>query len=198
MPLFDRYDNGITRLCREVGRIGLIRRTFEAAREANPGTVLLLNDFDVSTAYDVLIEGCREAGIPIDVIGIQSHMHQGYWGTERTLAVMERFSRFNLPIHFTENDLNDYQPGEWPTTPEGEERQAHGLLRHDHSPKPSYEALLKLVKGEWWLAPAEMRTDASGRFSLCGFLGEYAFLHKDRKVTFTLTKPGNISFTLRL
>jgi endo-1,4-beta-xylanase len=80
MPLFDRYDNGITRLCREVGRIGLIRRTFEAAREANPGTVLLLNDFDVSTAYDVLIEGCREAGIPIDVIGIQSHMHPGIQG----------------------------------------------------------------------------------------------------------------------
>ncbi len=244
MPLFDRYDNGITRVCREVGRIGLIRRTFEAAREANPGAVLLLNDFDVSAAYDVLIEGCRDAGIRIDVIGIQSHMHQGYWGPERTRAVLERFGRFNLPIHFTENtlvsgklmppeivDLNDYQPDEWPSTPDGEERQARevvlhyktllshpsvqaiswwdlsdggwlkapaGLLRKDHSPKPAYEALLRLVKGEWWLAPVEMRTDAAGRFSLTGFLGEYELSHKDRKVSLTLTEPGDLSFTLSL
>ena len=81
MPIFDRYDNGITRICRELGRIGLIRTMFETARDANPKAVLLLNDFDVSPAYDILVEGCLEAGIPIDVIGIQSHMHQGYWGS---------------------------------------------------------------------------------------------------------------------
>ncbi len=50
--------------------------------------------------------------------------------------VLERFSFFGLPLHFTENtllsgeimppdivDLNDYQVDEWPSTPEGEERQ---------------------------------------------------------------------------
>ena len=46
-----------------------------------------------------------KAGVRIDVIGIQSHMHQGYWGREKTLAVLERFERFHLPIHFTENTL---------------------------------------------------------------------------------------------
>ena len=29
-------------------------------------------------------------------------MHQGYWGEEKTLDVLERFARFGLPIHFTE------------------------------------------------------------------------------------------------
>src|SRR5687767_4609706 len=33
MPIFDKYDNGVTRMCRAMGRIGIIRATFEAARQ---------------------------------------------------------------------------------------------------------------------------------------------------------------------
>jgi endo-1,4-beta-xylanase len=159
MPVFDKYDNGITRLCKELGRIKLIRAMFEAARAGNPTALLLLNDFDVSPAYDILVEGCLEAGITIDVIGIQSHMHQGYWGAEKTLRVLEQFSRFNLPIHFTETtlvsgqlmppeivDLNDYQVADWPTTLAGEERQAREVVQH-------YKTLMAhpLVAGiTWW------------------------------------------------
>ena len=85
MPIFDKYDNGITRLCKQMGRIGLIRAMFDATRAANPKTTLILNDFDISPAYDLLVEECLAAGIQINVIGIQSHMHQGYWGVEKTL-----------------------------------------------------------------------------------------------------------------
>ena len=70
MQIFDRYDNGLTRICKELGRIELIRTLFETARATNPQATLLLNDFDVSPAYDILVEGCLEAGIPIDVIRI--------------------------------------------------------------------------------------------------------------------------------
>ncbi|HPU63854.1 MAG TPA: endo-1,4-beta-xylanase, partial [Mobilitalea sp.] len=134
MPIFDKYDNGITRICKELGRIPLIREVFQAAKEANPNAVLLINDFNTSISYEIMIEGCLEAGIPIDAIGIQSHQHQGYWGVEKIQSVLERFSHFGLPLHFTENtlisgdlmppeieDLNDFQVDEWPTTPEGEE-----------------------------------------------------------------------------
>jgi GH35 family endo-1,4-beta-xylanase len=159
MPIFDKYDNGITRLCKELGRINTIKTMFETARAENPSAILLLNDFDISPAYDILVEGCLEAGIKIDVIGIQSHMHQGYWGVEKTLEVLDHFSRFKLPIHFTETtlvsgqlmppeivDLNDYQVEEWPTTPEGEERQAQEAIQH-------YKTLFAhpLVEGiTWW------------------------------------------------
>jgi endo-1,4-beta-xylanase len=159
MPIFDKYDNGITRLCKGMGRIETIRAMFEAARAENPGAILLLNDFDVSPAYDILVEGCLEAGIKIDVIGIQSHMHQGYWGVEKTLEVLDHFARFNLPIHFSETtlvsgqlmppeivDLNDYQVEIWPTMPKGEERQAREVIKH-------YETLFAhpLVEGiTWW------------------------------------------------
>jgi endo-1,4-beta-xylanase len=244
MPVFDRYDNGITRLCKELGRIELIRAMFDTTRAVNPRAVLLLNDFDVSPAYDILVEGCLEAGIHIDGIGIQSHMHQGYWGSEKTLKVLERFERFNLPIHFTENtivsghlmppeivDLNDYQPSEWPTTPEGEERQAQqvvlhyktllsrpavqaitwwdfsdggwlnapaGLLRKDFSSKPAFDELLKLVNGEWWLAPTKMTTDANGQFNFSGFLGEYEVTLGSKKATFTIREKGQARIAIEL
>ncbi len=137
MPVFDRYDNAVTRLCRDLGRIELIRKVFEAAKAANPDSVLLINDFNLSEKYEEVIADCLDAGIPISAIGLQTHQHQGYMGRERLEEVLERFSRFGLPLHFTENtlvsghlmpghivDLNDYQVDSWPSTAEGEARQS--------------------------------------------------------------------------
>lgn len=137
MPIFDKYDNAITRICKDRGRVGLIKEVFDKAHECNPDATLLLNDFNTSINYEILIDGCLNAGVPISAIGIQSHQHQGYWGKEKLNEVLDRFSTFGLPIHFTENtlisgeimpayieDLNDWQVDEWPSTPEGEKRQA--------------------------------------------------------------------------
>lgn len=244
MPIFDRYDNGITRICKEMGRIELIRLMFDTARATNPRAVLLLNDFDVSPAFDILVEGCLAAGIQIDVIGIQSHMHQGYWGVEKTLSVLEHFERFNLPIHFTENtivsgdlmppeivDLNDYQVSDWPSTPEGEARQAEevvthyktlfahpavqaiswwdfsdgcwlnapaGLLRKDQTPKPAFDELVKLVKGEWWLPPTTMTTNANGQFTFTGFLGDYELSLGNQKAPFALKEKGDVTVSVTM
>ncbi|MDT0277121.1 endo-1,4-beta-xylanase [Blastococcus goldschmidtiae] len=222
MPVFANEDrqNAVSRLCRRIGRIPTIRLAFEEARDANSAATLVLNDFDLSTAYECLIEGVLEAGIRIDAIGLQSHMHRGYWGEERTQEVLERFARYGLPLHWTETtlvsgdlmpaeieDLNDHRVGEWPSTPEGEERQAvdvvrhyrtllahpaveavtywgmtdqgawlgapAGLVRSDGTPKPAYDALHGLVKGEWWLPPTRLRTDADGRVAVRGWAGEY-------------------------
>ncbi|MEA4909409.1 MAG: endo-1,4-beta-xylanase [Anaerolineaceae bacterium] len=242
MPIFDRYDNGLTRLGNQLGRIQLIRTVFETARQANPACALLINDFDVSPAYDILVEGCLAAGIRIDAIGIQTHMHQGYWGPARTLAVIERFARFNLPVHFTESslvsghrmppeivDLNDYQVDEWPSTPAGEVRQAQevvlhyktllahpavqavtwwdftdggwlnapsGLLRADGTPKPAYLALEQLIKGEWWLPPTRWVTDAAGRFTFSGFLGDYELAWGGQKMALALEQAGPVAVNL--
>jgi GH35 family endo-1,4-beta-xylanase len=142
MPVFDAEENGITPLARVKGRVEMIRLAIEEARAANPSVKLLLNDFDMSTAYECLIEAVLEAGIAIDYLGLQSHQHQGYWGIEKTQRILGRFARYNLPIHFTETtllsgeimpkhivDLNDWQvtAEQWPSTPEGEARQADEL-----------------------------------------------------------------------
>lgn len=181
MPVFDKYDNGLTRICKEMGRIKLIRTVFETAREENPGATFLINDFDMSDAYDILVEACLEAGIKIDAIGLQSHMHQGYWGVEKTHKILERFSRFNLPLHFTETtlvsgrlmppeivDLNDYQVTDWPTTPEGEERQALETITHYETlfAHPLVQSITwwDMVDGHWLNAPAGLvRRDGSAK-----------------------------------
>lgn len=143
MPVFEAEPNAVTRLAARDGQIAMVKLAFETAREANPNATLLLNDFNMSPAYERLVEECLEAGVQIDALGLQSHMHQGYWGEEKTLDVLERFSRFGLPLHLTETtllsghlmppeivDLNDYQIPDWPSTPEGEARQADEVERH--------------------------------------------------------------------
>jgi GH35 family endo-1,4-beta-xylanase len=179
MPVFDKYDNAITRICKELGRVRMVREVFLAAKRANPNAVLLLNDFDISTDYNTLIEGCLQDGIPIDVIGIQSHQHQGYWGKEKLCEILERFSRYGLPLHFTENtiisgelmpphivDLNDWQVEQWPSTPEGEERQAAEIIEMYEIlfAHPSVQAITTWSGSDdaWLHAPAGfLRTDNS-------------------------------------
>ncbi|WP_296604271.1 endo-1,4-beta-xylanase [Nocardioides sp.] len=174
MPVFDNEErqNAVTRLCRRIGRIPTVRLAFEEARGVGAGVRLVLNDFDMSTAYECLIEGVLEAGIQVDAIGLQSHMHQGYWGEERTWATLERFARYGLPLQMTETtllsgdlmppeieDLNDFQPSSWPSTPEGEERQADEVVRHYRTllAHPAVEAVNYwgiTDRGAWLGAPA--------------------------------------------
>jgi GH35 family endo-1,4-beta-xylanase len=47
-----------------------------------------------------------------------------------------------------------------------------GWLRRDLSPKPVYEGLLRLIKGQWW-TKAQGTTDPQGRFELRAFFGAH-------------------------
>ena len=171
MPVFDRYDNAVTRICKEYGQVNLVKEVFAAAKAANPDAVLLINDFNLSEKYAELIAACLDAGVPIGAIGLQTHQHQGYMGTEKLEEILRRFEPFGIPLHFTENtlvsghlmpphivDLNDYQIPEWPTTPEGEERQAREMeemyrFLFDH---PLVEAITgwDFADGAWLGAPS--------------------------------------------
>ena len=212
MPVFDRYDNAITRICRELGRVELVRKVFAAAKETDPDAVLLINDFNTGKGYEDLIESLLEAEVPISAIGIQSHQHQGYWGADKLYDVLERFSRFGLPIHFTENtlisgeimpphivDLNDWQVSEWPSTPGGEERQAREIaemysILFSH---PLVEAITTwdFNDGCWLKAPSGfVRGDNSLKPSYEALRG---LIHGDWETHLDLTADaeGRVSFT---
>jgi len=143
MPVFTNGKSAISRLAWTRGRIAMVRTAFAEARAANPAATLVLNDFDLTSAYECLIEGVLEAGVTVDAIGLQTHMHKGFRGEEYLQRTLDRFARFGLPLHLTEStlvsghlmpreieDLNDYRIGHWPSTPEGEARQADEIVRH--------------------------------------------------------------------
>ncbi|MBP5465252.1 MAG: endo-1,4-beta-xylanase, partial [Treponema sp.] len=90
--------------------------------------------------YEILIDGCLNAGVPIKAIGLQSHQHQGVWTKEKMEEILNRYEHFGLPIHFTENtivagplvppeidDLQDVHYEDDAATPEYEQKQADDL-----------------------------------------------------------------------
>ncbi|MCY3020013.1 MAG: endo-1,4-beta-xylanase [Planctomycetota bacterium] len=242
MPNHQPDKNRVAQLCKKLGTVELIKQTFNTARETNAKATLLLNDYDTSAKYEALIKDCLAAGVPIDVIGIQSHMHGGYWGAGRAWAVCEQFARFGKPLHFTETTIQsgeirksiNYQGHytDWPSTPEGEKRQGEqvaefyrilfshpavagitwwdfsdkgawlgapsGLIRTDMSPKPAYEALLKMVKQEWWTGPLALTADNEGRVVFRGFLGDYAVESAAGTAKMQLNAPGKSALAVTL
>lgn len=47
-----------------------------------------------------------------------------------------------------------------------------GLLRSDMTPKPAYERLKRLIKGEWWTR-LDAKVEQDGRVRFRGFYGDY-------------------------
>ena len=129
----------LTEAIRKMGVGKYVREAFRAARKANPNAMLLINDYRTDPAYadKVISELVSEDGWPLyDVIGIQSHMHGGYWSPNKAWQTCERFAKFGKPLHFTETTVVSGEQGwdlrkkrkdpnfRWASTPEGEKRQA--------------------------------------------------------------------------
>ncbi len=76
----------------------------------------------------------------------------------------------------------DFMDGGWQGAPAG-------LVRKDLSPKPIYERLLEMIKGEWW-TQAKGNTDNDGNFKFNGFHGQYEVEVRGIKKVFEL-KHGN-------
>lgn len=140
---------------KEAGRVEWTRECFIAARRANGGATLLINDYRTDPPYERLIEQLvDDQGKPLyDAIGIQSHMHGGAWPPGRVWQVCEQYKRFKVPIHFTEVTIlsgerrREEQRGTpWPSTPEGERYQAEEVVKFYTTlfSHPSVEAIT------WW------------------------------------------------
>lgn len=171
----ERNAPALTAAMKKIGGDEATRQCFEAARKANPDAKLLINDYITDDRYVKVIESLTdENGKPIyDIIGIQSHMHSGAWSNETLLEVCERFSKFGVPLHFTELTIlsgkNGWELPDWPSTSEGEKKQAEEVERvytmlFSH---PSVEAITwwdLSDQGAWMKAPAGLiRKDMSAK-----------------------------------
>jgi GH35 family endo-1,4-beta-xylanase len=134
-----RFDNAVGRWMAKNGAAACVREAFRWANEANPSAELCYNDFNVSESFEELVSSLCDQDAPISMVGIQSHMHKGTWPLERAWQVCETYSRFDLPIHWTEltvlsgrpktdNDWHARQT-DWDSTPEGEEAQAEYAIK---------------------------------------------------------------------
>lgn len=144
-----------TRMAKWGAEIGNTRYTVEPlkiARAANPQAKLVVNDYRVDPPFLKLLESLRDNGRPLfDIVGIQSHLHDGGWPLANLWKLCDTYGNFDLPVHFTEATIVSGArkgPGEnWhPTSAEGEAKQA------DYVPKfytmlfahPAMEAIT------WW------------------------------------------------
>jgi endo-1,4-beta-xylanase len=85
----------------------------------------------------------------------------------------------------------DMSDGGWLNAPAG-------LIRKDGSSKPAYDELLKRIKGEWWIPPTQLITDANGRIQFYGFLGDYVLTYGQAKMSFSLTRENATGIEIHL
>ena len=150
-PELERNAPKLTEAITKMGVGEYIRTAFRTARQVGPEARLIINDYRTDTAFaDKVISQLVDAeSKPLyDIIGIQSHMHGGYWGAAKAWSVCERFAQFGKPLHFTETTVvsGPKQDSGWLSTPEGEQRQAREVAElytvlFSH---PSVEAIT------WW------------------------------------------------
>lgn len=154
----ERSATGLLNVYNKYGIPRVTKHAFDLARQANPDATLILNDYETSDQFVQTIRRAQQVGTQVDAIGMQSHMHTGYWGASKIWDVCERFRQFGLPLHFTEltiisgrlksqhdHDWQTKQPN-WHSTPQGERAQADQVreLYHLLFSHPSVEAIV------WW------------------------------------------------
>jgi len=118
----------LTKAIENVGVNQYVIDAFQAARLGSPIADLIINDFKTGKKFknNVLDPLARQEFPLFDIIGIQSHMHNGYWGSKRIWELCNKFKGFGTPIHFTEISIVSGQKsdGKWESTTKGEFEQA--------------------------------------------------------------------------
>jgi GH35 family endo-1,4-beta-xylanase len=184
-----------------------------------------VNDYRIDPDYYKILVSLRDSGkLLFDVVGIQSHMHDGVWPLQKVWDTCDTYSKLGLPLHFTESTIvsgprNGPDENWGATTVEDEAQQAEqtvkfytalfahpavqaitwwdfsdlgawqgaaaGWLRRDMSPKPVYDRLLSLIKGDWWTKTIET-TDVRGEVKVRAYFGTHRI---------TAQLPGGQSIT---
>lgn len=162
---------GLGAWARKVGPSAFTADALTWAREGSKDALLMYNDYKLDNDYTTLVQDLQKAKAPLDVLGLEAHMVGSEWPLEKVWATAETFAKFGRPLHFSEvTVLSDDQKADhsqsWPSTPEGEARQADYVeqlytLLFSH---PAVQSIgwWNFVDGDWDRSPAGfLRSDLS-------------------------------------
>ncbi len=152
---------------------------------------------DTIANYLKIVNELLAEGAPIDVMGIQGHVGRQVRNPEDVLTDLDLLAGPGLELQITEFDVNtadeelqaDYtrdflialysHPSVTGFTKWGFWEKKHwksdaAMFRADWSEKPNAKVWRDLVRGAW-LTKVEATTDAEGKFTTRGHLGDYEF-----------------------
>jgi len=166
--------------------------------------------------YEKTIRFLLDGGAPLTGLGMQSHFNENVTPPVTLWKILDRFAVFGLPIQITEFDVNstdetfqaaylrDFMTAVfahpsvhgfvmWGFWEGAHWRPAAALYRRDWTIKPNGAAYKRLVFDEWWTRETRT-TDARGRATIRGFLGDYRVTARhgddERTVETSLKRPG--------
>lgn len=182
---------------------GIVNEMAWMAKAGDPDITLCVNDYGVLTdggfnagSYITQIQNLLDNGVPIGGIGCQAHSAApALMSPEHVQGTLDELSRFQLPIKITEGlfDVGDEQTQAeqmrkifpiffahpaveaivlWGFWAGSHWRPWSALWKTDWTPTPQCEVYRDLVFKQWW-TQASGKADASGRFELDAFFGDY-------------------------
>ena len=176
---------------------------FQAARDADPGAMLYLNDYDIlanndtrhQDHYYATLEYLIAQGAPIEGIGLQGHFPARLTPPEQVLERLDRFAKLGKPLQITEFDVdtNDEETQAEYTrdilTALFSHPAAHGFLMWGFWEGSHWKPKCAMYRKDWsekpnarayrdlvfhqWWTTASGKTGKDGAWSVRGFLGEY-------------------------
>ena len=188
-----------------IGGKDLPVRAFQLAHELDPDATLYINDYGMISGggtneehlrfYEDWIADHIAKGAPIGGIGFQGHFGAALTHPARIVEILERFSRFGLPLQITEFDVDtqdeaakaDYLRdamiaaysvpavdafliwGFW----EGDHwRPRAAMIGKDWTPRPAWQRWLDMQAQ--WSTDERARAGADGSATVRGHHGDYA------------------------
>jgi endo-1,4-beta-xylanase len=128
IQISDNLPNGMRNSPWQKGLPNYIDIAFRTARRVDPHALLTYNDYDIEaedaastakrSAVLALVRGMQQRGVPIDAVGIQSHIHAGpnYTYGPALKQFMADVQSLGLKMMLTEMDVNDRDlPSDIPT-----------------------------------------------------------------------------------
>jgi endo-1,4-beta-xylanase len=88
-----------------------VQKAFEFAREADPGAILILNDYSLPNPEKRdgmvrLVKDLQSRGVKVDAVGMQGHYQLDYPSMDTLEAAIRAFAELDCRVVITELDIN--------------------------------------------------------------------------------------------